>query len=221
MNHGFAINSATRRAILLPLGKGIVGSPLVDIDGRATLDKKTPLPEVAAKVPVSTTNVGNLSCIRDGSCRVARAWNVPKYAGAQILDTRSTLGPLQPDGNGDECVGRSYWLVRGADASPVLLAEDCETQTAAATTGTATFRIENCNLLFKYVEIEWDDACFIREIGLHLDTLQVFTETQRDGVIRKDQCKGRASRRRAIHLPRGKGVTGNPLIELDGSITST
>jgi hypothetical protein len=68
------------------------------------------------------------------------------------------------------------------------------------------------------VEIEWDDACFVREIGLRLDTLQVFRETQREGVVRKAQCKARASRRRAIHLPRGKGVPGNPLIELDGAV---
>jgi hypothetical protein len=221
MNHGFAVNPATRRAILLPLGKGMVGSPLVDIDGHATLDRKIPLPQVAAKAPVSTTNVGNPSCVRDESCRVERTWNVPKCAGAKIVDTRSTLWPFQPDGNGDECVGRSYWLVRGGEASPVLLADDCETQTGPATTGTATIQIENCNLFFKYVETEWDDACFVREIGLRLDTLQVFRETQREGVVRKDQCKARASRRRPIHLPRGRGVAGNPLIELDGSVTST
>jgi hypothetical protein len=121
----------TRRAIRLPRGKGVAGSPLIAIDGPATLDKETVLPEVVTRAPVSATRVGDPLCVGAGTCRIERTWMVPKCRSMKIVDTRSTLGPTEPDGAA-ECVGRSYWLVRGADASPVLLAEDCEFQTGAA-----------------------------------------------------------------------------------------
>jgi hypothetical protein len=144
---------------------------------------------------------------------------VPKCTSMKIVDTRSTMGPTEPDGNGDECAGRSYWLVRGADASPVLLAEDCDSQTGAATTGTATIEIKQCDVLFKYMEFQYDDECLVREVGIHLDTLKVFKQTERAGVVRKNECKSQTGRRRTIRLPQGKGVADSPLIDLDGRDT--
>jgi hypothetical protein len=134
----------------------------------------------------------------------------------KIVDTRSTMGPTEPDNNGDECVARSYWLVRGADASPVLLAEDCEFQTGSATTGTATIEVKRCDISFKYVEYEYDDECLVREVGIHLDALKVFKQTERAGVVRRNECRSRTAKPRTIRLPRGKGVADSPLIHLDG-----
>jgi hypothetical protein len=133
----------------------------------------------------------------------------------KIVDTRSTMGPTEPDGAA-ECVGRSYWLVRGADASPVLLGEDCVTQMGAATTGASTIEIKKCDILFKYMEHTYDDGCLVREVGIHLDTLKVFKQTERDGVARRNECKSRTAKRRTIRLPQGKGVADSRLIDLDG-----
>jgi hypothetical protein len=205
----------TRRAIRLPRGKGVAGSPLIAIDGPATLDKEIILPEVATSAPASTASVGDPVCVGAGTCRIERMWMVPKCTSMKIVDTRSTLGPTEPDGSA-ECVGRSYWLVRGADASPVLLAEDCEIQTGAATTGTSTIEIKKCDIFFKYMEQEYDDECLVREVGVHLDTLKVFKQIERDGVVRKNECKSRTAKRRTIRLPQGKGVADSPLIDLDG-----
>ncbi len=217
-NAGYTSNPATRRAIHLPRGRGADGSPLLVIDGPATLDKKTSLPELARNVPPVATSIGDPPCVGTGTCRIARTWNIPKCPGMKAVDTRSTIGPTKPD-DAAECVGRSYWLVRGAAAQPVLLAEDCEVQTGAATTGTSTILIEGCDALFKYTESKWDDDCIVREVDIHLRTLQPFKETERVGVVRKDRCKIRATRQRAIHLPRGKGDADSPLIEIDGQPT--
>jgi hypothetical protein len=86
----------------------------------------------------------------------------------------------------------------------------------AATTGASTIEIKKCDILFKYMEHTYDDGCLVREVGIHLDTLKVFKQTERDGVVRKDECKSRTARRRTIRLPRGKGAAESPLIELDG-----
>ena len=206
---------ATRRAIRLPRGKGVVGSPLIAIDGPATLDKETVLPEVATSAPASAANVGDPLCVGAGTCRVERTWMVPKCTSMKIVDTRSTMGPTEPDG-GDECVGRSYWLVRGADASPVLLAEDCEIQIGAATTGTSTIEIKKCDVLFKYMETGYDGECLVREVGIRLDSLKVFKQTERNGVMRRNGCKTRTAKPRTIRLPQGKGVADSRLIDLDG-----
>jgi hypothetical protein len=179
------------------------------------LDKEIILPEVATSAPASTASVGDPVCVGAGTCRIERMWMVPKCTSMKIVDTRSTLGPTEPDGSA-ECVGRSYWLVRGADASPVLLAEDCEIQTGAATTGTSTIEIKKCDIFFKYMEQEYDDECLVREVGVHLDTLKVFKQIERDGVVRKNECKSRTAKRRTIRLPQGKGVADSPLIDLDG-----
>ncbi len=214
-NRGYTSNPATRRAIRLPRGRGVAGSPLIAIDGPATLDKETSLPEVVAGSPVSATTNDDPPCVRAGTCRITHTGSVPTCTGMKIVDTMSTTGPTAPDGD-PQCAGRSYWLVRGADASPVLLAEDCVTQMGAATTGTSTIEIKKCDVLFKYMEYTYDDGCFIREVGIHLDTLKVFRETEHDGVVRKNECKSRTTKGRAIRLPRGKGVADSPLIELDG-----
>lgn len=214
-NAGYTSNPATRRAIHLPRGRGVDGSPLIEIDGPATLDKKTSLPELAKNTPPMATSIGDPLCVGTGTCSIARTWNVPKCTGMKVVDTRSTMGPTKPD-DAAECVGRSYWLVRGADSPPVLLAEDCEVQTGAASTGTSTILIEGCDALFKYTESKWDDDCIIREVGIHLSTLQPFKETEREGVLRKDVCRIRVPKQRAIRLPRGKGGADSPLIKLDG-----
>ena len=213
LKRGYASDPKTRRAIRLPRGKGVAGSPLIGIDGPATLDKETNLPELATGVPSPAANVGDPPCVGAGTCRITRSWGVPRQPRMRIVATVSTVGPFQPDGNGDECVARSYWLVRGAPA--VLLAKDCEIQTGAATTGTASVEIRDGNLFFKYVEVKWDDECVVRDVGIHLDMLHVFREAERAGKIRKDDCKSQTPRWRTIPLQRGKGDAGSPLIELD------
>lgn len=213
--YGYAINPASRRTIRLPRGKGVAGSPLIAIDGLATLDKETSLASVVTSTSASTPAVGGPPCVGAGTCRVKRTWDVPKCAGMKIADTRFTMGPFQPDGD-FECVARAYWLVRGADASPVLLTEDCESQTSSATTGTATLQIDRCDILFNYIEYTYDDGCLLREVGIHLNSLRVFREAERDGIVRNGECKSRTSRRRTIRLPRGKGDSESPLVEIDG-----
>ena len=212
---GVLRKTTTRRAIRLPRGKGVAGSPLIAIDGPATLDKETILAEAVAGSPGLATTNDDPPCVRAGTCRITHTGSVPTCTGMRIVDTMSTTGPTAPDGD-PECPGRSYWLVRGADASPVLLAEDCVTQIGAATTGASTIEIKKCDILFKYMEHTYDDGCLVREVGIHLDTLKVFKQTERDGVVRKDECKSRTARRRTIRLPQGRGVADSPLIDLDG-----
>jgi hypothetical protein len=213
--HGYAINPASSRAIRLPLGRGVEGSPLVFIDGPATLDKETRLASVVTSTVASTPAVGEPPCVGAGTCRIKRTWDVPKCAGMKVVDTRFTMGPFQPDGD-FECLERAYWLVRGADAPPVLLAEDCEDQTSSATTGTSTIQIDRCNILFKYMEYTYDHGCLLRDVGIDLRSLLVFKEAERDGTVRNGGCRSRTSRRRTIRLPRGKGDSESPLVEIDG-----
>ena len=214
-NAGYTSDSATRRGIHLPHGKGILGSPLIVIDGPAVADNEASLPKLAKSGTTSTNPVSTAepACVGTGTCRIANTRVLPKCPGKKLIETRSTMGSTKPDADA-ECVERSHWLIRD-DSTPVLLAEDCEIQTGAATTGTSTIQIEKCAVTFRYVEQEWDDECIVREVGVHLNGLGIFKESERDGVIRKSRCTSRAARQRPVHLHRGKGTEDSPLVELD------
>jgi hypothetical protein len=213
-NAGYTSDFATRRGVHLPHGKGILGSPLVVIDGPAVVVKEASLPKLAKSGTTSTNTVSlaEPACVGVGSCRIADTRVLAKCPGKKIMETRSTMGSTKPDADA-ECVERSHWLIR-AGGTPVLLAEDCESQVGAATTGTSTIQIEKCALTFRYVEQEWDDECIVREVGIHLNGLGIFKESERDGAIRKSGCTSRA-RQRPVHLRRGKGTEDSPLVELD------
>jgi hypothetical protein len=214
-NGGYTSDSGTRRGVHLPHGKGTLGSPLVVIDGPAVVDKDARLPKLANSASTSTNaaSAAEPACVGAGSCRIANTRVLAKCPGKQIMETRSTMGSTKPDADA-ECVERSHWLIRDG-GTPVLLAEDCESQVGAATTGTSTVQIEKCALTFRYVEQEWDNECIVREVGIHLNGLGIFKESERNGVIRKSGCMSRAARQRPVHLCRGKGTEDSPLVELD------
>jgi hypothetical protein len=216
-NAGYASDSATRRAIRLPHGKGTPGSPLVAIDGPAVVDNEASLPKLAKSTSTSTSaaSVVEPACVGAGTCRIANTQVLPECTGKKLIETRSTIGATKPDADA-ECVQRSHWLIRD-DATPVLLAEDCERQTGAATTGTSIIQVVGCDATFRYVELKWDDECLIREVGVHLNTLGLFKQAEREGVVRKNECKGRAARQRPIHLHQGTGTADSPLVGLDGA----
>jgi hypothetical protein len=218
-NAGYTSDSTTRRRVHLPRGKGTLGSPLIVIDGPAVVVNEPSLSKAAKSTSSSTSTASTAepACVGTGTCRIASTRILPKCPGKKIMETRSTMGSTKPDADA-ECVERSHWLIRDG-GTPVLLAEDCESQVGAATTGVSTIQIEKCALTFKYVEQEWDDECIVREIGIHLDELGIFRESERDGVIRKSKCTSRTGRQRPVHLRRGRGTAESPLIELDNSLT--
>jgi hypothetical protein len=154
-----------------------------------------------------------LPCIESKTCSVTRTWDLPKCAGMKIEETQASRIPDSP-GNDDDCQRRSFWLSRATSTSPVLLAEDCVDQTGADSLGTAKVEVEKCDLRFRYLQYLYDDNCMIRDVGIHLNSLALFGETESVGVMRKGEC--RSTKRRAIHLPPGKGVVGAPLVALDG-----
>jgi hypothetical protein len=130
----------------------------------------------------------------------------------EILETVTTGECCLPPAY--ECERRSYWLRRAEGAQPVLLTEDCAQQIGADTLGVATMRITKCDLVINYTELFEDDGCQVRTIGIRLDALQLFGQTEGTGKYRKDQCQ--ASKTKSVRLPRGKGTSGSPLVRLDG-----
>jgi hypothetical protein len=95
----------------------------------------------------------------------------------------------------------------------VLLTEDCAQQIGADTLGVATIKITKCDLVINYTELFEDDDCMVRTIGIHLDTLQLFSQAEGTGKHRKDRCQSRKTK--PVRLPRGKGISGSPLVRLD------
>jgi hypothetical protein len=114
-----------------------------------------------------------------------------------------------------ECERRSYWLRKAEEAQPVLLTEDCAQQTAADSLGIAVLRIAKCDLVINYTQLLYDQDCLVRTIGVHLDTLQLFSQAQGIGTDRKGRCQ--TAKLKPIRLPRGKGVPNSPLVRLDSS----
>jgi len=66
--------------------------------------------------PVSATTNDDPPCVRAGTCRITHTGSVPTCTGMKIRRHDVDHGSTAPDGD-PQCAGRSYWLVRGADAS--------------------------------------------------------------------------------------------------------
>ena len=169
-------------------------------------------PTTLAELSDSTGNAtGGPPCIDSGACRIVRTTKVPRCSGMEILETVTTGECCLPPAY--ECERRSYWLRRAEGAQPVLLTEDCAQQIGADTLGVATMRITKCDLIINYTELFEDDDCLVRTIGIRLDALQLFGQTEGTGKYRKDQCQ--ASKIKPVRLPQGKGILGSPLVRLD------
>jgi hypothetical protein len=164
-----------------------------------------------AVAPASTSTVmSGPPCVADGQCRVVLTREVPQCVGMEIVVTMASTPPTEDD----ECQRRAYWLRRAGETQTVLLTEDCEVQIGAGTLGTVTTEIRNCDVLLSYVEHFEDRGCLVRNIGIHLDTLQLFGQTQATGLKKKGKCE--TGKPRPIRLPHGKGVAGAPVVELNG-----
>jgi hypothetical protein len=151
-------------------------------------------------------------CIESGACRFVRTTKVPGCPGMEIVETRTTGECCLPPTY--ECERRSYWLRTAERTQPLLLTEDCAQQMGADTLGVATMRTTKCDLVINYTELFEDDGCQVRTVGIHLDALGLFGETEGTGKQRKDRCQ--AGKTKPIRYPRGKGISGSPLVRLDG-----
>jgi hypothetical protein len=165
-----------------------------------------------SELPLATPDCA-LPCVADGSCKITRAQEISTCSGKSIVETM-LAGNEDSQSSSHDCPLRSHWLCPSGSSAPVFLFEDCTTQIGAATLGTATMETKKCDIVVRYVEHLWDTECRVRIVGVHLDTLQLFGETERSGVDHGGNCKtGTAV---PIQLPRGKGTTDSPLVELDG-----
>jgi len=129
-----------------------------------------------------------------------------------VETTRIDYGRLTNPDAGRECTRQDHWLVRGDGSPPVLLVTDCLLQEGSKPPGASATAIVGCDLFFRYFE-DGDSTSLIRDVRIRLDTLQPYQEIESDGVL------GKPATRRAIRLPRGKGVVGSPLIAIDGPAT--
>ena len=183
-------------------------------------DVETAKDRAAGYSPSLQDMVGDLPCVRAKTCRIQRIRRVSSCPGMKVVETIPIPAiPTDYLTNPDaavECIRQDHWLIRGDGSPPVLLVAECLHQERPGQPGASATHLVGCDLFFRHFNEE-GPSCRIRELGIHLDTLQPFGEIESDGVpVRYHGYAVNPATRRAIRLPLGAGIASSPLIAIDG-----